>query len=75
MEDKKTKKQLEEEIVILRQYVVNLKNDKDLLNERLYKTEQSLIKVISDYSLIHEELQVKIVQDKANKYSDDSKNY
>jgi phage shock protein A len=71
-----TKAELEQEVKILRQYVVNLKTDNDMLNKQLQQTEGQ-IKIMSvSLESVNKELNLRRSQEEATKrFNDDSKYY
>lgn len=71
-----TKAELEQEVKILRQYVVDLKKDKDILTNQLQQTEGQLKMMSLSLKSLNEELTMRRSQDKATKrFNDDSKYY
>jgi hypothetical protein len=73
---KMTKAELEQEVKILRQYVVDLKKDKDALTSQLQQTEGQLKMMSLSLKSLNEELTMRRSQDEATKrFNDDSKYY
>jgi len=73
---KMTKVELEQEVKTLRQYVVNLKADKDNLSNQLQQAEGQLKMMSLSLKSLNEELQMRRSQDEATKrFNDDSKYY
>jgi hypothetical protein len=73
---KMTKVELEQEVKILRQYVTNLKTDKDNLTNQLQQTEGQLKMMLLSLESLNEELKMRRSQDKITKrFNDDSKYY
>jgi ABC-type phosphate transport system auxiliary subunit len=73
---KMTKVELEQEVKTLRQYVVNLKADKDNLFNQLQQAEGQLKMMSLSLKSLNEELQMRRSQDEATKrFNDDSKYY
>jgi hypothetical protein len=73
---KMTKIELEQEIKILRQYVVNLKADKDNLVNQLQQSEGQIKMMSLSLESLNEELRMRRSQDEATKrFNDDSKYY
>jgi hypothetical protein len=71
-----TKTELEQEVKILRQYVVNLKIDKDNLANQLQQAEGQLRMMSLSLKSLNEELRMRRSQEKATKrFNDDSKYY
>lgn len=71
-----TKVELEQEIKTLRQYVVNLKTDKDNLSNQLQQAEGQLKMMSLSLESLNEELRMRRSQDEATKrFNDDSKYY
>ena len=71
-----TKTELEQEVKILRQYVVDLKKDKDALTSQLQQTEGQLKMMSLSLKSLNEELTMRRSQDEATKrFNDDSKYY
>lgn len=71
-----TKAELEQEVKILRQYVVDLKKDKDILTSQLQQTEGQLKMMSLSLKSLNEELTMRRSQDEATKrFNDDSKYY
>jgi uncharacterized membrane protein YvbJ len=71
-----TKIELEQEIKILRQYVVNLKADKDNLVNQLQQSEGQIKMMSLSLESLNEELRMRRSQDEATKrFNDDSKYY
>jgi hypothetical protein len=71
-----TKAELEQEVKILRQYVVDLKKDKDALTSQLQQTEGQLKMMSLSLKSLNEELTMRRSQDEATKrFNDDSKYY
>jgi len=74
MKDKEL--QLEEEIRILREYVVTLKKENSELQERLNETGEQLKKIYEFNNSLNDELMFRKQQDVISaKYSDSSRNY
>ena len=70
------KAELEQEVKTLRQYVVNLKADKDNLSNQLQQAEGQLKMMSLSLKSLNEELQMRRSQDEATKrFNDDSKYY
>jgi len=69
------KEELQNEITILRKYVVNLKEEKDKLTQELNATQNQLRIMSNQYNSIYSELEKRKSEEKATKYSDSSKNY
>jgi len=73
---KMTKAELEQEVKILRQYVVNLKTDNDRLNKQLQQTEGQIKMMSISLESVNKELNLRRSQDEATKrFNDDSKYY
>jgi chromosome segregation ATPase len=73
---KMTKVELEQEVKTLRQYVVNLKADKDNLSNQLQQAEGQLKMMSLSLESLNEELRMRRSQDEATKrFNDDSKYY
>jgi TolA-binding protein len=73
---KMTKAELEQEVKILRQYVINLKADKDNLTSQLQQAEGQLKMMSLSLESLNEELRIRRSQDEATKrFNDDSKYY
>jgi hypothetical protein len=73
---KMTKIELEQEVKILRQYVVSLKGDKDYLSNQLQQAEGQLKMMSLSLESLNEELRMRRSQDDATKrFNDDSKYY
>lgn len=73
---KMTKIELEQEIKILRQYVVSLKADKDNLVNQLQQSEGQIKMMSLSLESLNEELRMRRSQDEATKrFNDDSKYY
>lgn len=71
-----TKIELEQEIKILRQYVVSLKADKDNLVNQLQQSEGQIKMMSLSLESLNEELRMRRSQDEATKrFNDDSKYY
>jgi phage shock protein A len=71
-----TKAELEQEVKILRQYVVNLKTDNDRLNKQLQQTEGQIKMMSISLESVNKELNLRRSQDEATKrFNDDSKYY
>jgi TolA-binding protein len=71
-----TKAELEQEVKVLRQYVVNLKADKDNLSNQLQQAEGQLKMMSLSLESLNEELRMRRSQDDATKrFNDDSKYY
>lgn len=71
-----TKAELEQEVKTLRQYVVNLKVDKDNLTNQLQQAEGQLKIMSLSLKSLNEELAMRRSQDEATKrFNDDSKYY
>ena len=74
MKDKEL--QLEEEIRILREYVVTLKKENSELQERLNEIGEQLKKIYEFNNSLNDELMFRKQQDViSSKYSDSSRNY
>lgn len=70
------KAELEQEVKILRQYVVSLKADKDNLSNQLQQAEGQLKMMSLSLESLNEELRMRRSQDNATKrFNDDSKYY
>lgn len=70
------KAELEQEVKVLRQYVVNLKADKDNLSNQLQQAEGQLKMMSLSLESLNEELRMRRSQDDATKrFNDDSKYY
>ena len=73
---KMTKAELEQEVIILRQYVVNLKEDKDNLINQLQQTEGQISMMLLSLKAFNEELTMRRSQEEVDKrFNDDSKYY
>jgi predicted nucleic acid-binding Zn-ribbon protein len=73
---KMIKAELEQEVKVLRQYVVNLKADKDNLSNQLQQAEGQLKMMSLSLESLNEELRMRRSQDDATKrFNDDSKYY
>jgi hypothetical protein len=73
---KMTKAESEQEIKTLRQYVVNLKADKDNIFNQLQQAEGQLKMMSLSLESLNEELRMRRSQDEATKrFNDDSKYY
>jgi hypothetical protein len=73
---KMTKAELEQEVIILRQYVVNLKEDKDNLINQLQQTEGQISMMLLSLKALNEELTMRRSQEEVDKrFNDDSKYY
>jgi predicted nucleic acid-binding Zn-ribbon protein len=73
---KMIKAELEQEVKILRQYVVSLKADKDNLSNQLQQAEGQLKMMSLSLESLNEELRMRRSQDNATKrFNDDSKYY
>jgi HPt (histidine-containing phosphotransfer) domain-containing protein len=73
---KMTKAELEQEVKTLRQYVVNLKADKDNLINQLQQAEGQIRMMSLSLKSLNEELNMRRSQDEATKrFNDDSKYY
>jgi hypothetical protein len=71
-----TKAELEQEVKILKQYVINLKADKDNLTSQLQQAEGQLKMMSLSLESLNEELRIRRSQDEATKrFNDDSKYY
>lgn len=71
-----TKAELEQEVKTLRQYVVNLKADKDNLINQLQQAEGQIRMMSLSLKSLNEELNMRRSQDEATKrFNDDSKYY
>lgn len=71
-----TKAELEQEVKTLRQYVVNLKADKDNLTNQLQQAEDQRKMMLLSLESLNEELTMRRSQDEATKrFNDDSKYY
>jgi phage shock protein A len=71
-----TKAELEQEVIILRQYVVNLKEDKDNLINQLQQTEGQISMMLLSLKALNEELTMRRSQEEVDKrFNDDSKYY
>jgi uncharacterized membrane protein YvbJ len=71
-----TKAELEQEVKILRQYIVNLKADKDNIFNQLQQAEGQLKMMSLSLESLNEELRMRRSQDEATKrFNDDSKYY
>jgi phage shock protein A len=71
-----TKAELEQEVIILRQYVVNLKEDKDNLINQLQQTEGQINMMLLSLKALNEELTMRRSQEEVDKrFNDDSKYY
>jgi uncharacterized phage infection (PIP) family protein YhgE len=70
------KAELEQEVKVLRQYVVSLKADKDNLSNQLQQAEGQLKMMSLSLESLNEELRMRRSQDDATKrFNDDSKYY
>ena len=71
-----TKVELEQEVKTLRQYVVNLKADKDNLSNQLQQAEGQLKMMSLSLESLNEELTMRRSQEEVDKrFNDDSKYY
>jgi len=70
------KAELEQEVKILRQYVINLKADKDNLTSQLQQAEGQLKMMSLSLESLNEELRMRRSQEEVDKrFNDDSKYY
>jgi hypothetical protein len=73
---KMIKAELEQEVKILRQYVINLKADKDNLTSQLQQAEGQLKMMSLSLESLNEELRMRRSQEEVDKrFNDDSKYY
>ena len=72
---KMKKQELEQEIVQLRQYVVDVNEKNKILTNKLALSESQIQSMLINISLIEDQLRMSDLKLQSNKYSDDSRFY
>jgi predicted nucleic acid-binding Zn-ribbon protein len=72
---KMKKQELEQEIVQLRQYVVDVNEKNKILTNKLALSESQIQSMLINISLIEDQLRMSNLKLQGNKYSDDSRFY
>lgn len=72
---KMKKQELEQEIVQLRQYVVDVNEKNKILTNKLALSESQIQSMLINISLIEDQLRMSDLKLQGNKYSDDSRFY
>ena len=72
---KMKKQELEQEIVQLRQYVVDVNEKNKILTNKLALSESQIQPMLINISLIEDQLRMSNLRLQGNKYSDDSRLY